>query len=60
MTNDPIVQEVRKIRHEIEQECQQDPDKYYQHLKALQEKLAGRLASHSPKPLAAERRGNAG
>jgi hypothetical protein len=51
MTNDPIVQEVRKIRHTIERECQQDPAKYFQRLQASQEKLAGRLVCRQPKPL---------
>jgi len=51
MTEDPIVREVREIRHQIEKECQQDSEKYYQHLKTLQNKLAERLVSHHPKPL---------
>jgi hypothetical protein len=51
MTTDPIVREVREIRHEIERECQQDPEKYFQRLKASQEKLAGRLVCRQPKPL---------
>ncbi len=51
MTEDPIVREVRKIRHQIEKECQQDSEKYYQHLKTLQNKLAERLVSRHPKPL---------
>ena len=51
MKNDPIVKEVRKIRHEIERECQQDPEKYYQRLKALQEKFVGRTVCRQPKPL---------
>ena len=51
MTSDPIVREVRKIRHEIEEECQQDPEAYYQRLKASQEQLANRLVRRQPKPL---------
>lgn len=51
MTNDPIVQEVRRIRHEIEQECNHDPDRYYQHLKSLQKKYPGRMIRRGPKPL---------
>ena len=50
MTSDPIVREVREIRHEIERECQIDPEKYYQRLKASQGKLVGRLACRQPKP----------
>lgn len=51
MTEDPIVREVREIRHQIEKECQQDSEKYYQHLKTLQNKFAERLVSRHPKPL---------
>ena len=51
MAEDPIVREVREIRHQIEKECQQDSEKCYQHLKTLQNKLAERLVSRHPKPL---------
>jgi hypothetical protein len=51
MTKDPIVEEVREIRHEIERECQHDPEHFYQHLKASQGKLVGRLIRRQPKPL---------
>ena len=60
MTNDPIVREVREIRHDIERECQQDPEKYYQHLKALQEKFVERLVCRRPKPLITSEQKNAG
>jgi hypothetical protein len=52
MIDDPIVREVRRIRHEIEREFQDDSGKYYQHLKALQDQFAGRLVCRRPKPLA--------
>lgn len=51
MINDPIVQEVRNIRHQIEKECHQDPEKYYQYLKSLQEKLGERLVCRKPNSL---------
>ena len=51
MSEDQIVKEVRDIRHQIEKECQQDPEKYYAHLKALQEKLGERLVRRKPNPL---------
>ena len=51
MTIDPIVREVREIRHEIDRECQHDPEKFYQYLKISQEKLLGRLVCRQPKPL---------
>ncbi len=51
MTNDPVVLEVRRIRHEIEEECNHDPERYYQHIKSSQKKYAGRLVRRDPKPL---------
>lgn len=51
MKNDPIVKEIRKIRHRIERECQNDPEKYFQRLQASQEKLVERLVCRQPKPL---------
>jgi hypothetical protein len=53
MKRDPIVGEVREVRHEIDRECQHDPEKYYQYLKASQDKLVGRLVCRQPKPLIA-------
>ena len=51
MTTDPIVREVRKIRHEIECQCQEDPEEFYKHIIASQKKLVGRLVCRHPKPL---------
>ncbi len=51
MNQDPIVKEVREIRHQIDKECGQDPEKYYQHLQRLQKKLAKRLVCCQPNPL---------
>jgi len=51
MTEDPIVREVRKIRHQIDKECQQDPEKYYQLIQRLQKKLTKRLVCRQPNPL---------
>lgn len=51
MANDPIIQEIRDIRHAIEKECQGDSERYYQHLLSLQEKSAERLVRRQPKPL---------
>jgi hypothetical protein len=45
-----LTRRVREIRDEIEHECQHDPEKYYQRLKASQEKLVGRLVCRQPKP----------
>lgn len=42
MWQDPIVNEVRKIRHEIESQYISD-EAYFTHLKKLQEQYKGRL-----------------
>ena len=51
MTEDPIVREVREIRHQIDEECRKDPEKYYQHLLRFQKKLSERLVCRQPNPL---------
>lgn len=51
MKADPIVEEVRAIRDQIERETQRDPELYYQRLRILQEKFSGRLVCRQPKPL---------
>lgn len=50
MIKDPIIEEVRKIRREIEAECLNDPQKYFEHIQKLQENYKGRLISRKPKP----------
>lgn len=49
MVNDPIVEEVRKIRKEIESACDNDPVKYAEHLRQLELKHADRLVWFGPK-----------
>ena len=51
MKTDPIVQQVREIRRQIDDETQHDPELYYQYLKKLQRGLSGRLVCPKPKPL---------
>jgi hypothetical protein len=51
MKADPIVEEVRAIRHQLERETQRDPELYYQRLRTLQEEFSGRLVCRQPKPL---------
>jgi hypothetical protein len=51
MKTDPIIRQVRKTRHQIEIETQQDPDLYYQHLVKLQETFSERLVCRKPKLL---------
>ena len=50
MQKDPIVEEVRKVRREIEAECGNDGRKYYAHLIELQRKYADRLVKHGSMP----------
>ena len=50
MFKDHIIKEVRKIRHEIEAECNDDPQKYYEHIQQLQQKYSNRLIRRKPKP----------
>ena len=56
MKTDPIVKEVRRIRRQIEDEAQRDPDLFYQHLKKIQEPLSDRLVCRQPKPLLATKK----
>ena len=44
MPEDSIIEEVRKIRHEIEAELGGDARAYYEHLKERQEEWRDRLA----------------
>ncbi|MBI2952002.1 hypothetical protein HYY27_07905 [bacterium] len=51
MKLDPIVEEIRDIRHKIDRECQENPEKYYEHVKDFQQKLGARLVCRKPTPL---------
>jgi hypothetical protein len=50
MKQDEIVEEVRRVRRTIEEECGNDPRKYYEKLIGLQEKNKARLARRGPQP----------
>jgi len=50
MFDDPIVKEIRKIRHEIEAECNHDPDEYLKRLKKVEEQYQDRLVRREPQP----------
>ncbi len=50
MKQEPILKEIRKIRHEIEAECQNDSQKYYEHIQQVQQKYSNRLVRFKPKP----------
>jgi hypothetical protein len=49
MLYDPIVEEIRQIRQEIDDECN-DFEVYYAHLLEFQKTHADRLVRFSPKP----------
>jgi len=49
MTRDPIVEEVRRVRRQIEARHGNDLDKLFAHYKRLQRKYAGRLVPPPPK-----------
>ena len=59
MKADPIVEQVRAIRHQLERETERDPELYYQRLKTLQAKVAGRVVRRQPKPLSTREEGRA-
>ena len=48
MKDDPIVNEVRAVRREIERECGNAPSAYYKHLLVVQEKIADRIVVRKP------------
>lgn len=50
MNQESILKEIRRIRHEIEIECQNDPQKYYEHIQQVQKKYSNRLVRFKPKP----------
>lgn len=50
MSQDPIIDEVREIRHKIETECENDAQKYFEHIQEIQEKYRHRLVRREPKP----------
>ncbi|MBN1974088.1 MAG: hypothetical protein JW787_10650 [Sedimentisphaerales bacterium] len=48
---DSIVEKVRKVRHEIEQEYGQDIEKYLEHIYTEQKKHGHKLVRRQPKLL---------
>ncbi|MBI4838678.1 MAG: hypothetical protein HY806_05960 [Nitrospirae bacterium] len=50
MEQEPILKEIRRVRHEIEAECQNDPQKYYEHIQQVQKQYSNRLVRFKPKP----------
>lgn len=49
MYEDPVVKEIRQIRLEIESSCQNDPKKYYEHIRQVQKAYSNRLVRFKPK-----------
>ena len=56
MLTDPIVEEVRQVRLQIEAECKDDPQRYYAHLQEVQQKYRNRLVQRKPQPIAKDQR----
>lgn len=50
MYQDPIIKEIRDIRHEIEKNCNNDSQEYYEYLRKIQKQYAERLVCRKPKP----------
>ncbi len=51
MIKDPIVEEVRKVRHQIEEEFGNDVNKHIEHIYKEQKKHSERLVSRQPRML---------
>jgi tartrate dehydratase alpha subunit/fumarate hydratase class I-like protein len=51
MVEDPIVEEVRKVRHQIEKEFGNDVKKHIEHIYQEQQKHSARLVSRQPRML---------
>lgn len=51
MNQEPILKEIRRIRHEIETECQNDPQKYYEHIQEIQKQYSNKLVRFKPQPV---------
>lgn len=49
MLRDPIVEEVREVRHKIETDCEDDPQKYFEHIQLVQEQYRNRFVRRKPK-----------
>lgn len=50
MNQEQILKEIRRVRLEIEAECQNDPQKYYEHIQLLQKQFGNRIVRLKPKP----------
>ena len=50
MYDDPVVEEVRKVRREIMAECDNDPEKYLRRMRKIQDRFKDRLVRRKPQP----------
>lgn len=50
MFRDPIVEEVRQVRHQVEKDCEGDPQKFFEHIQEVQDKYRNRLVRRKPRP----------
>ena len=48
-TADPVIDEIRAIRHRISADCSHDPEKLVAYYRKLQEQFQGRLIGSPPK-----------
>lgn len=55
MWSDPLVEEVRRVRHDIERKCQHNSETFYQHVLEVQKSFANRLVRREPKPALSQR-----
>jgi hypothetical protein len=53
---DAIIEEVRQVRHKIETDCEDNPQKLYEHIQRVQEKYRNRLVKRGPKPALKKRK----
>lgn len=50
MFNDPIVEEVRKVRREIAEQFHDDPEGFLRYMREIQDRYKDRLYYGKPKP----------
>jgi len=51
MFEDPIVEEVRKVRREIEEQFRDDPAGYLRYMREIEDRYKDRLYCGKPKPI---------
>jgi|GEM_PF-2112316 len=47
---DPIIEEIHKVRRQIEKECEEKGISYFDHILEYQKKFKGKLVSNASKP----------